>query len=192
MPADAALYRALTRLYPKAFRQHYQDDLVLHFADLVERDGPVAAWRHTTLDLLVTVPRYRLEFIMNIRPTAARWVALIVALATTAVGALAAGVAPVALIALVLAAALAIAERSRFARGMRPASHEQRRRTLRWAGLLGACSVASLVIGLIDLGDRASWPAGRLLAYNVAFFTTAIAALACVATGLRRPHVAVS
>jgi hypothetical protein len=192
MPAEAALYRALTRLYPKAFRLHYGDDLVMHFADLVERDGSVAAWRRTALDLLVTVPRYRLESVMNTRRTAATLVALVVALATAAVGAFAAGVAPLGLIALVLAAALAIAERSRLARSMRPEGQEHRRRILGWASLLGACSVASLVIGLIDLGDRASWPPGRLVAYNVAFFTTGIGALACVATGLRRPHVAVS
>jgi hypothetical protein len=47
-----------------------------------------------------------------------------------------------------------------------------------------------LVIGLIDLGDRDTWPAGRLLAYNVAFLATGIAALACLAVGLRRPSVA--
>lgn len=96
------------------------------------------------------------------------------------------------MIALVLAAGLAIGERSRLARSMRPNGHEHRRRILWRAGLFAACAVASLVIGLIDLGDRDSWPAGRLVAYNLAFFTTGIAALACVATGLRRPPLAAS
>jgi hypothetical protein len=187
MPAGAALYRALTCLYPKAFRLHYGDDLVMHFADLVERDGAAAAWRRTTLDLLITVPRYRLESVMNTRRTTTTLLAIVAALTTAAVGAFAAGFAPLGLIALLLAAALAIAERSRLARSMRPAGRDHRRRTLWSAVVLGACSVASLVIGLVDLGDRSSWPSGRLLAYNVAFFATAIGALACVATGLRRP-----
>lgn len=192
MPTGAGLYRALTHLYPKAFRSQYGDDLVVHFIDLVARDGPVAAWRRTALDLLVTVPRYRLESVMNSRRTAATLTALIVALATLAVGAFATGLAPLAVVALALAAALAFAERSRLARSMRPAGREQRRRILRWAALLAACCVASLVIGLIDLGDRDSWPAGRLLAYNVAFLTTSIGALACLAVGLRRPSVSAS
>jgi hypothetical protein len=110
MPPGAALYRALTRLYPKAFRVRYGDDLVMHFADLVERDGPVAAWHRTALDLLVTVPRYRLESVMNTRRTTATLAALVVALTIAAVGAFAAGVMPLGLIALVLAVALAIAE----------------------------------------------------------------------------------
>jgi len=190
MPAGTALYRALTRLYPKAFRARYGDDLALHFADLVARDGPVGAWRRTMLDLLVTVPRYRLESIMNTRRTTATLVALVVALATAAVGAFAAGVAPLGVIALAVAAVLAIGERSRLARSMRPARHAQRRHVLWAAGLLASCAVVSLVIGLIDLGDRASWPAGRLVVYNIVFFTTVIGALACAATGLRRPHTA--
>jgi hypothetical protein len=192
MPAGAALYRTLTRLYPKAFRLHYGDDLVMHFADLVERDGAAGAWRRTSLDLLITVPRYRLESVMTTRRTTTTLLAIVAALTTAAVGAFAAGLAPVGVIALLLAAALAIAERSRLARSMRPVGREHRRRILGWAGVLGACSVASLVIALVDLGDRASWPAGRLVAYNVAFFATAIGALICVATGLRRPHIAES
>jgi hypothetical protein len=192
MPPGAALYRKLTRLYPRAFRVHYGDDLVVHFADLVERDGSAAAWRRTALDLLVTVPRYRLESVMNTRRTTSTLVTLVAALTIAAVGAFAAGLAPLGLIALLLAVALAVAERSRLARSMRPSGQAHRRRILAWAGALAVCCVASLVIGMIDLGDRASWPAGRLLAYNVAFFATGIGALACVATGQRRPHVAES
>jgi hypothetical protein len=192
MPSGVAVYRKLTRLYPEAFRLHYADDLVVHFADLVERDGSAAAWRRTALDLLVTVPRYRLESAMNIRRTTSTLVVLVAALTTAAVGAFAAGFAPLGLMAVLLAVALAVAERSRLARSMRPVGQSHRRRILVRATVLGASSVASLVIGMLDLGDRASWPPRRLLAYNVAFFATAIGALACVATGLRRPEVAES
>jgi hypothetical protein len=188
MLTGAPLYRALTYLYPKAFRVHYSDDLATHFADLVARDGPAAAWRRTCVDLLVTVPRYRLESIMTTPRTTATLASLVVALTAAAVGAFAAGFAPVGVIALATAVALAVGERSRLARSMRSASQEHRRRILRWATVLGACAVASLAVGLIDLGDRDSWPTGRLIAYNGVFFSTAIGALACIAAALRRPH----
>jgi len=58
-----------------------------------------------------------------------------------------------------------------------------------WAGLLAGCCVASLAVGIIDLGGRDSWPSGRLVAYNTVFLISGIAALACLAVGLRRPGV---
>ncbi len=192
MLTGAPLYRALLHLYPKAFRVHYGDDLTMHFADLVARDGPAAAWRRTALDLLVTVPRYRMESVMTSRRTTISLVSLVVALTAAAVGAFAAGFAPVGVIALVIAVALAVGERSRLARNMRPASREHHRRILRWAAVLGACAVASLAVGLMDLGDRDSWPAGRVIAYNLVFFSTATGALACIAASLRRPHTTTS
>jgi hypothetical protein len=64
-----SVYRVLVRLYPADFRRHHGDDLAQLFADLVERDGASAAWRRTVIDLVVTVPRYRLETIMSTRRT---------------------------------------------------------------------------------------------------------------------------
>jgi hypothetical protein len=64
--------------------------------------------------------------------------------------------------------------------------------TLLWASALAFCCVLSVVIGLIDLGGRNSWPTGRLLAYNAAFITTGIAALACLAVAWRRRSIAMS
>ncbi len=79
---------------------------------------------------------------------------LVVALTAAAVGAFAAGFAPVGVIALATAVALAVGERNRLVRSMRPASQEHRRRIFLWATALGACAAASLAVGLIDLGDR--------------------------------------
>ena len=192
MPAGSSAYRTLICLYPKTFRSHYGDDLVLHFDDLVERDGPISAWRRTLLDLMLTVPRYRLESVMKTRRTTATLVAMITALALAAVGAFAAGLGPIALVAIVLAVVLGIAERSALARSMRPAGPEHRRSILRWATLLSVLCAATLTIGIIDLGGRDSWPAGRLLAYNATFFAAGFAALACLAVGLRRPGISAS
>jgi hypothetical protein len=65
--ADERIYRALTLLYPQDFRDHYRDDLTQAHADLVHQRGRSRGWCRSGLDLLITVPRYRLETIMNPR-----------------------------------------------------------------------------------------------------------------------------
>jgi hypothetical protein len=192
MPSGTSVYRALIWLYPNEFRLHYRDDLVVHFNDLVERYGPVGAWRRTAVDLFVTVPRYRLESVMNTHRTAAAFVAIITMLVIAAIGTVATGIVPLALIAMVLAGALALAERSRLARSLRPAAPADRKRILLWASALATGCVLSMIVGLIDLAGRDSWPPGRLLVYNAAFITTGIAALACLAVAWRRPRIATS
>jgi hypothetical protein len=177
MAAGTGLYRVLVRLYPRDFRSHYGDDMVLHFTDLVHRDGPSATWRRAALDLLVTVPRYRLESIMSTRRATSTLVALVIALVVAAVGAFAAGFVPVAIVALMIAVAIVVSERSQLGRSLRPAGPRQR------------CAL-TLVVGLVDLGGRDSWPAGRLIAYNVSFLATGLGAMACLAVGLRRPAAA--
>ncbi len=67
MKAGSAIrvYRTLLLLYPRDFRDRYTDDLVQTLTDLTGELGPRRAWRRVTLDLIVTVPRYRLETVMN-------------------------------------------------------------------------------------------------------------------------------
>ena len=60
-----SFYRSLLRLYPRDFRTEYGDDLVQNFADLITDRGTRATWTRTTTDLIITVPRYRLESIMS-------------------------------------------------------------------------------------------------------------------------------
>jgi hypothetical protein len=188
MRAGTSLYRTLTRLYPRAFRAHFGDDLVVHFRDLVARDGAATAWRRTAIDLVLTVPRYRLESIMHTRRTTTALAAVIAALAVAAFGAFA-GLVPVAVVALGLAAAIGIVARRHLVGVLRPDGSGHRRRMRRRGALLGGCCAASLAIGLVDLGGRDRWPAGRLLAYNATFLTTGIAAVACLVVGLRRGNV---
>ncbi len=60
-------YRALTRLYPREFRDRYREDRIQHHSDLAHSGGPVAAWSRSGLDLIITIPRYHLERIMDQR-----------------------------------------------------------------------------------------------------------------------------
>ena len=71
----ATLYGTLRRLVdeglaeevakPLAFRREFGDDMLLLFDSLVADRGILAATSRTSLDLIVTVPRYRLETVMT-------------------------------------------------------------------------------------------------------------------------------
>jgi hypothetical protein len=91
MGAGTLLYRALLRLYPRRFREYYADDLVLHFEDLVGRDGARQAWSRTAVDLLVTVPRYRLASALRAASSSQRrrlfvWTGLLIAASMVTLG----------------------------------------------------------------------------------------------------------
>ena len=65
MNRQVAVYRRLTALYPRPFREEYRDDLTTTFALQLADDGAVRCWLRTTLDLIVTVPAQRMESQMN-------------------------------------------------------------------------------------------------------------------------------
>jgi len=184
MSASTSVYRALIRLYPRRFRQHYADDLLLHFEDLMRRDGVGRAWCRTTVDLFVTVPRYRMETIMNPRHSTTAVVLLVAVLALAGLFGYFAGFAP-ALLLVVASIGIAVAERGRLASSLRASTPSRRRRLLATSGLLILASLATLYIGFADLGDDDHWPADRLLLYNAVFFTLLLAALVCGVMGLR-------
>lgn len=91
---DHRTYRALTLLYPKEFRHDYRDDLIQLHADLASHRGTTAAWTRSVLDLLVTVPRYRLEAIMNPRRSTTTLNLTITVLAFAGIASLLAGLYP--------------------------------------------------------------------------------------------------
>ena len=146
------IYHALVRLYPKAFRDAYGDDLVQHFDDLVADRGIRAAWGRTALDLAVTIPRYRLETIMNERHSATTISVTVGLLAAAGVASMLVGLYPGALL-LVVALVLAIAQRSAIARALRAPDPHRRRRRLQTAAVLGVVFVASFVAYLMLIGD---------------------------------------
>ncbi|OFW64561.1 MAG: hypothetical protein A2135_08600 [Actinobacteria bacterium RBG_16_67_15] len=65
LPLHVRVYRLAVRLYPRAFRTEYGDDLVGAFTALVSDLGPRRAWGRTFIDLIATLPRYRLEALVN-------------------------------------------------------------------------------------------------------------------------------
>lgn len=183
MADGTSVYRALVRLYPRSFRDHYADDLVLHFEDLARRDGARRAWRRTAVDLLVTVPRYRMETIMEPRHSALGVLLLVAVFALAGLLGYFAGFAP-ALLLVIVSIAIAVAERGRLASSLRPPTASRRRRLLVASGLLMLASLATFYIGFADLADDDHWPTGRLLLYNGVFFILLAAALVCGVMGL--------
>lgn len=147
MASAHLLYRSLVRLYPSSFRGHYGDDLEAHFADLVADRGARAAWTRTGVDLIVTVPRYRLESIMNEQHSATSLNIAITLLAAGGVLSVLTDVLPglVGLVGLVAALALAVAQRSTLARAIRTPDSNRRRRRLGTAGVLTVVFLASFV-----------------------------------------------
>ena len=147
-------YERLLRLYPPAFRSEYADDLVQLFDDLVTDRGKGAAWRRTAIDLLVTVPRYRLERVMTHRASTTVLTWIIVLLATAGVASFLTGMYPGALF-VAAALVLGITQRGALARAIRVPEPALRRRRLRIAAALAAVFVVSYALFVVVIGD--SW-----------------------------------
>lgn len=154
MPSRHPVYRSLVRLYPREFRLGYGDDLVQHFADLVTDRGARAAWTRTGIDLIVTIPRYRLERIMTEQHSATTLNVVLTLLATGGVVGVLTGFYP-GIVLFAAAAALAVAQRSTLARAIRTPDSNRRRRRLGIAAVLGVIFVSSYVAFYVLIGD--SW-----------------------------------
>ncbi|MEO6711869.1 MAG: DUF3040 domain-containing protein [Mycobacteriales bacterium] len=153
MPSSHAIYRSLVRLYPRDFRQEYGRDLVQHHADLVTGRGLRAAWTLTGIDLIVTLPRYRLETLMNEQRSTTALTAAITLLATGGVVSVLAGLYPGVLL-LGAAILLAVAQRSALARAIRTPDSNQRRRRLGTAMVLAVIFVVCYGVYVLVIGDR--------------------------------------
>lgn len=170
-------------LYPATFRHEYGADMEQIFAELVADRGTATAWRRTTVDLLVTVPRYRLELIMNPdrTTTAVLYVGALLAIPAAALVML--GFYPAAILFGVILV-VALAQRSRLARSLRTGSAHTRRRSLLTAAALALFAVATLAIGMADVSGEDPWPVGRVIAYNLVFFAAIVGSIAFLIAGL--------
>ena len=146
------VYRTLVRLYPGEFRREYTADLVQQFDDLIADHGIRAAWGRTALDLAVTIPRYRLEKIMNEHQSATTITVVFGLIAAAGVASVLTGFYPGASL-LLVALVLAVAQRSTIARALRAPDADRRRRRLLTAAVLAVVFVASFVAYLIVIGD---------------------------------------
>lgn len=151
-PTGHRVYRAAVQLYPRDFRRHYGDDLVQSFGDLVTDRGPVAAWRRTTLDLLLTVPRYRLEAVMTDRLSATTLNVIITLLIAAGLISFMMGVGP-GIVLVGVAVVLAVAQRTTLARALRRPDTHARRRRLTVGAVLGGVFVVSYATYVALIGE---------------------------------------
>ena len=179
------VYRSLLHLYPGAFRDHYGDDLVQHLDDLVADRGVRAAWARTSVDLVVTVPRYRLESIMSEQRSTATLSTIIAVLAVLGVLSILTGVYPGVLL-LFGALVLAYSQRAPLARALRAPSSSTRRRRLSAAAVLAVVVVLSMVSYLVDLDDGAI-SGFSLIAHNAIGVPAMLGAIVLLVAGLLTP-----
>jgi len=176
-------YRTLTLLYPRAFRDRYRDDLTQAHDDLTSELGPARAWCRSGLDLLVTVPRYRLETLMNNRDSNTALNVVVGALVV-----LGAGMAPAmgigfALIPIALAVIIVVSQRTNLAESLRAPDTNRRRRRLITSAMLAALSVLVIAVFIADIGRDDEW-GDRWVVYNLVFTVTAVASVIYLVVGL--------
>ncbi len=181
-----AVYRSLLRLYPKEFRDEFGPDLLQIHRDLATDRGLAFARRRTALDLIVTIPRYRLEQLMSEEHSnTALYVVLVGLVAAGAVGVLT-GIYP-ALVFVVAAAFVAVAQRSRLARAIRTPDTDVRHRRLRAATWCAAISVISVITYGWDLADDQISTAS-LLGHSLIGTTAMAATVVLLLAGLLTPR----
>ncbi len=188
MAGHVDFYRSLVRLYPRGFRDDYADDLVQNFADLMANHGPSRTWRRTAVDLAVTLPRHRLESVMNPRNTNTTLYVATALVATAAAVSITTDVFPGGFVLLAIAAVLIVVSASQLARSTRPADTQRRRHLLIASAILAATCVILTTAFWIELNASENWHAGKLIVYNAVFFVTSIGALVCLVVGLRTPR----
>ncbi len=179
------LYRSLLVLYPRDFRDRYTDDLVQTLTDLSAELGSSRAWRRVTLDLLVTVPRYRLETLMNVERSSALLTVAIVVMAVAGITSVFVGMYPGVLL-LSLAVVVAITQRSKLARSIDTvADNGLRRKRLRTASVLAASLPVIFLVSLPILGNH--WGTDALVAFGL-WVAVLTAAVGYAIAGLNTPR----
>jgi hypothetical protein len=178
------VYKTLLRLYPRDFRDQYGDDLLQIHTDLSAELGPRRAWRRVTLDLIVTVPRYRMETLMKEQHTSSVLTAAIVVMACVGVVSPFTGLYPGALL-LPLAALVAVTQRSKLARSMDVTERDRlRRKRLKASAMLAASLPVIYLVSLPLLGN--DWGTDALVAFGV-WFAVLIAAACYFVAGISTP-----
>lgn len=175
-------YRALTLLYPKAFRDRYRDDLTQAHDALIADLGPTRAWGRAGLDLLVTVPRYRLETLMDNRNSNTALNVIVGALVVLGAVVPTIGIG-FALIPIALAVIIVVSQRTNLAESLRAPDTNRRRRRLITSATLAALSVLVVAVFIADIGRDDEW-GDRWVVYNLVFTVTAAASVIYLVVGL--------
>lgn len=178
------VYRSLLVLYPRDFRDRYSDDLMQTLTDLSAELGPRRAWRRVTLDLVVTVPRYRMETLMNEERSSTVLTVAIIGMASAGIISPFIGLYPGVLL-VPLAAVLAITQRGKLARSMDAVDASQfRRKRLRTAAVLAASLPVIFLVSLPILGD--DWGTDAKVAFGL-WTAVLIAAVSYFVSGITIP-----
>lgn len=177
-------YRSLLVLYPRDFRDRYSDDLVQTLTDLSAELGPRRAWRRVTLDLVVTVPRYRMETLMKEQHSSTVLTVAIIGMACAGIISLFIGL-YLGVLLVPLAAVVAITQRGRLARSMDAVDASQfRRKRLRIAAVLAASLPVIYLVSLPILGD--DWGTDAKVAFGI-WTAVLIAAVSYFVAGITTP-----
>jgi hypothetical protein len=178
------VYKNLLRLYPRDFRDQYRDDLLQIHTDLSAELGPRRAWRRVALDLIVTVPRYRMETLMKEQRTSTGLTAAIVVMAVVGIASPLVGLFPGVLL-LPLAVLVAVTHRSKLARSMDDADGDGlRRKRLKVSAMLAASLPVIYLVSLPILGDH--WGTDAKVAFGV-WLAVLIAAACYFVAGISTP-----
>jgi hypothetical protein len=158
---------------------------VQNLTDLSGELGSRRAWRRVTLDLVITVPRYRMETLMKPERSSAVLMVAIVAMAVVGIASVFVGLFPGVLL-VPLAAVVAITQRSKLARSMDAVDGDRlRRKRLRIAGVL-AVSLPVIYLGSLPiLGDH--WGNDAVVAFAL-WFAVLIAAVSYFIAGITTPR----
>lgn len=185
--AATFFYRVALRCYPASFRRHYGDDLIAAFEDLrADRGFRVACWR-TMVDLMVTVPKYRLRnemFEHRARPILG---VLAIMLAFAGVAVMLAGAWPISLGFLVVAMVILVSQRSTLAPSIHVQQANKRRQILIGAILAMVVFACLVALYLADIGDD-HVNSGALMGYNIAGLLSVVSAVVLTVVGLRTHH----
>ena len=178
------VYRSLLLLYPRDFRDRYADDLVQTLTDLSGELGPRRAWRRVTLDLVVTVPRYRMEMLMKDERVSTLLTVAITVMAAAGMTSVFVGLYPGVLL-LPLAAVVAVTQRSKLARSIDTVDGTGlRRKRLRTASVLAASLPVIYLVSLPILGDE--WGTDAVVAFGV-WVAVLVAAVCFFIMGVATP-----
>jgi hypothetical protein len=178
------VYRSLLLLYPRDFRDRYTDDLVQTLTDLSAELGPRRAWRRVALDLVVTVPRYRLETLMNDKRSSTLLTVAITVMAVAGITSMFVGLYP-GVVLVPLAVVVAITQRSKLARSIDAVDGTRlRRKRLRTAAVLAASLPVIYLVSLPILGDE--WGTDAVVAFGL-WVAVLIAAVGYVVAGISTP-----
>jgi hypothetical protein len=158
------IYRSLTALYPRTFRDDYREDLTVLFSHQLTDEPPLRVWARTIRDLAVTVPTHHLEARMHRPPTPALVGICSVLAATATALAVVLGTGAPSLSIVFLAVALVSGAVGIWAwRAQQPVHDVASLDTLWWKLLVAGVSlVAATFAGMairwpIDLGESSYW-----------------------------------